>query len=395
MRETVIVAATRTAVGRANKGTTRNTRPEAMTVAVIQELLRQTEGKLDPAQIDDVILGCSFPESSQGLNPARVHGLIAGLPPTVPGQTIIRMCSSGLQSIAIGAERIIANGADIIIAGGLEMMSAVPMTGYRLSVDLGAAESYPEIYIGMGMTAENVSEEFNVNREDQDLFAYNSHMKAAKAWEANLFEKQIVPVEFEEVYLGEDGKPVREKVIFKKDEHLRADTTPEILSKLRPVFKNGGTVTAGNSSPLSDGAAGVILMEGSKAAQLDLTPLARFVSFNVAGVRPEVMGIGPIFAIPRVMERTSLKIQDMDLIELNEAFAAQSLAVIRELELNTEILNVNGGAIALGHPLGCTGAKLTVQIINELQRRKVKYGLVTMCVGGGMGAAGIFENLIL
>jgi acetyl-CoA acyltransferase len=395
MREAVIVAATRTAVGRANKGTTRNTRPEAMTVAVIQELLRQTEGKLDPAQIDDVILGCSFPESSQGLNPARVHSLIAGLPPSVPGQTVIRMCSSGLQSIAIGAERIIANGADIILAGGLEMMSAVPMTGYRLSVDLGAAESYPEIYIGMGMTAENVAEEFNVNREDQDLFAYKSHMKAARAWKEGIFEKEIVPVEFEEVYLGEDNKPVREKVIFKRDEHLRADTTPEILNKLKPVFKKGGTVTAGNSSPLSDGMAGVILMEGAKAAQLGLTPLVRFVGFNVAGVRPEVMGIGPIAAVPRVMERTGMKIEDMDLIELNEAFAAQSLAVIRELEFDPEILNVNGGAIALGHPLGCTGAKLTVQITNELQRRKAKYGLVTMCVGGGMGAAGIFENLVM
>jgi acetyl-CoA acyltransferase len=395
MREAVIVAATRTAVGRANKGTTRNTRPEAMTVAVIQELLRQTEGKLDPAQIDDVILGCSFPESSQGLNPARVSALIAGLPPSVPGQTIIRMCSSGLQSIAIGAERIIANGADIILAGGLEMMSAVPMTGYRLSVHLGAAESYPEIYIGMGMTAEHVAEEFDVNREDQDLFAYNSHMKAARAWEENIFEKEIVPVEFEEVHLGEDNKLVREKVTFKRDEHLRAETTTEILSKLRPVFKKGGTVTAGNSSPLSDGAAGVIIMEGDKAAQLGLTPLARFAGFNVAGVRPEVMGIGPIAAVPRVMERTGMKIEDMDVIELNEAFAAQSLAVIRELEFNQEILNVNGGAIALGHPLGCTGAKLTVQIINELHRRKAKYGLVTMCIGGGMGAAGIFENLVL
>ena len=314
MREAVIVAATRTAVGRAQKGTTRNTRPEAMTVAVLQELLSQTDGKLDPAQIDDVILGCSFPESSQGLNPARVHALIAGFPPSVPGQTIIRMCSSGLQSIAIGAERIIANVADIIIAGGLEMMSAIPMTGYRLSVDLGAAESYPEIYIGMGLTAEHVSEEFNVNREDQDLFAYNSHMKAARAQEEGIFEKEIVPVEFEEVYLGEDGEMIREKVIFKRDEHLRADTTPEILSKLRPVFKNGGTVTAGNSSPLSDGAAGVIIMEAAKAAELGLTPLVRFVGFNVAGVRPEVMGIGPVAAVPRVMERTGMRIEDMVLI---------------------------------------------------------------------------------
>ncbi len=395
MREAVIVAATRTAVGRSKKGTTRNTRPEAMTVAVIQELLRQTDGKLDPAQIDDVIFGCSMPEGSQGLNIARVSALIAGLPPDVPGLTVNRMCSSGLQSIAIGAERIIANGADVILAGGVEMMSAVPMTGFRISVDPGAAVNYPEIYMGMGMTAEHVAEEFNINREDQDLFAYKSHMKAAKAWAENIFEKEIVPVEFEEVFLGNDGKPVREKIIFKKDEHLRADTTPEILSKLRPVFKKNGTVTAGNSSPLSDGAAGVIVMEGAKAAQLGLTPLARFISFNVGGVRPEIMGVGPIVAIPRVMERTGMKLDDMDLIELNEAFAAQSLAVVRELEINTELLNVNGGAIALGHPLGCTGAKLTVQIINELQRRKAKYGLVTMCIGGGMGAAGIFENLIL
>jgi acetyl-CoA acyltransferase len=395
MREAVIVAATRTAVGRSKKGTTRNTRPEAMTVAVIQELLRQTEGKLDPAQIDDVILGCSMPEGPQGLNIARVSALIAGLPPDVPGQTVNRMCSSGLQSIAIGAERIIANGADVILAGGVEMMSAVPMTGFRISVDPGAAETYPEIYMGMGMTAEHVAEEFNVNREDQDLFAYNSHIKAANAWGENKFEKEIVPVEFEEVYLGDDGKPVSEKVIFKKDEHLRADTTPEILGKLRPVFKKDGTVTAGNSSPLSDGAAGVIVMEAAKAAQLGLTPLARFVGFNVGGVRPEIMGVGPIVAIPRVMERTGMKLDDMDLIELNEAFAAQSLAVVRELEINTELLNVNGGGIALGHPLGCTGAKLTVQIINELQRRKAKYGLVTMCIGGGMGGAGIFENLIM
>jgi acetyl-CoA acyltransferase len=394
MREAVIVAATRTAVGRSKKGTTRNTRPEAMTVAVIKELVRQTEGKLDPAQVDDVILGCSFPESSQGLNIARVSALIAGLPVNVPGQTVNRMCSSGLQAIAIGAERIIANGADVILAGGVEMMSAIPMTGYRLSVDLGAAETYPEIYMGMGMTAEHVAEEFNVKREDQDLFAYNSHMKAARAWEAEIFKEGIVPVEFEEVYVDAQGNQVREKVIFQRDEHLRADTTPEILGKLKPVFKKDGTVTAGNSSPLSDGAAGVIVMEASKAMQLGLTPLARFVGYNVGGVRPEVMGIGPIVAVPRVMARTGLKIEDMDLIELNEAFASQSLAVIRELGFNPDILNVNGGAIALGHPLGCTGAKLTVQILNELQRRKAKYGLVTMCIGGGMGGAGIFENFV-
>jgi len=395
MREAVVVAATRTAVGRSKRGMTKNTRPEAMIVAVIKELLRQTEGKLDPVRIDDVVLGCAFPEGSQGLNFARIVAGKAGLPVQVPGQTINRFCSSGLQAIAIAAERIIANGADIVLAGGIESMSYVPMTGHHLSVDLDLAENYPEIYIGMGLTAERVAQEFNVSREEQDLFAYNSQMKAAKAWDAGVLQEEIVPVEFEEVYVTSDGKQVREEVLFKKEEHIRPETTPEILAKLRPAFKKDGTVTAGNSSPLSDGAAGVILMEGAAAAKLGLIPMARFAGFNVAGVRPEVMGIGPMAAVPRVMARTGMKLEDMDLIELNEAFAVQSLAVIRELKLNTEILNVNGGAIALGHPLGCTGAKLTVQILNELRRRKGKYGLVTMCIGGGMGAAGIFENLML
>lgn len=395
MREAVVVAATRTAVGRSKRGMTKNTRPETMIVTVIKELLRQTEGKLDPVRIDDVVLGCAFPEGSQGINFARIVAGMAGLPVDVPGQTVNRFCSSGLQSIAIAAERIIANGADIILAGGIESMSSVPMTGHHLSTNLALAESYPEIYMGMGLTAEQVAEEFHISREDQDQFAYNSHMKAVRAWDAGVLQEEIVPVEFEEVYVTSDGKQVREKVIFQKEEHIRSDTTPEALAKLRPSFKKGGTVTPGNSSPLSDGAAGVILMEGATAAKSGLKPLARFVGFNVAGVRPEVMGIGPVAAVPRVMARTGMKLEDIDLIELNEAFAVQSLAVIRELKLNTEILNVNGGAIALGHPLGCTGAKLTVQILNELRRRKGKYGLVTMCIGGGMGAAGIFENLML
>lgn len=395
MREAVIVAAARTAVGRAKRGTTKNTRPEAMTVAVIKELLRQTEGKLDPAQVDDVVMGCAFPEGSQGLNFARVVAGKAGFPVSVPGQTINRFCSSGLQAIAIGAERIIANGADIVLAGGIESMSYVPMTGHHLSVDLDLAVNYPKIYMGMGLTAERVVEEFQISREEQDMFAYQSHMKAVKAWEAGIFQEEIVPVEFEEVHVDESGKQVRKKVIFEKEEHIRSDTTPEALAKLRPSFKKGGSVTPGNSSPLSDGAAAVIVMEGATAAKLGLKPMARFISFNVAGVRPEVMGIGPMAAVPRVMARSGMKLEEMDLIELNEAFAVQSLAVIRELGLNTEILNVNGGAIALGHPLGCSGAKLTVQILNELRRRKGKYGLVTMCIGGGMGAAGIFENLML
>lgn len=393
MREAVIVAATRTAVGRSKKGTTRNARIDEMMKTVILELLRQTEGKLDPAQIDDVSIGCAMPEGSQGLNVARTISLMAGLPVEVPAQTINRFCSSGIQSIAIGAERIIANGADVVLAGGIESMSSVPMSGHHLSLNLGVVESYPEAYISMGQTAERVAEEFDVTREVQDEFAYHSHMKAVKAWDAGVFEDEIVPFEFEEVYVGPDGKQVREQVVFKKDEHMRPETTVEALGKLRPVFKNGGTVTAGNSSPLSDGAAGVILMEAGKAAELGLEPIVRFVGFNVGGVRPEIMGIGPVVAVPRVLDRTGVKLDDIEVIELNEAFASQSVAVMRELELDPERVNINGGAIALGHPLGCTGAKLTVQAINEMKRRKAKYGLVTMCIGGGMGAAGIFENL--
>lgn len=393
MREAVIVASTRTAVGRSHKGTTRNARIDEMMKTVVLELLRQTDGKLDPALVDDVTIGCAMPEGSQGLNIARTISLMSGLPVEVPAQTINRFCSSGLQAIAIGAERIIANGADIVIAGGIESMSSVPMSGHHLSLNLGVVETYPQAYISMGQTAEHVAEEFNVTREAQDEFAYHSHMKAVKAWESGVFDEQIVPFEFEEVYLGPDGKQVREKIVFKKDEHMRPETTIEILSKLRPVFKNGGTVTAGNSSPLSDGAAGVILMEAGKAAELGLDPLVRFVGFNVAGVRPEIMGVGPIAAVPRVLDRTGMKLDDFEVIELNEAFASQSIAVIRDLEMNPEIVNINGGAIALGHPLGCTGAKLTVQAIDEMKRRKAKFGLVTMCIGGGMGAAGIFENL--
>ncbi|PJF44157.1 MAG: acetyl-CoA C-acyltransferase [Phototrophicales bacterium] len=392
MREAVIVAATRTAVGKAKRGTTRNVRSDDMAAVVIKELLRQTEGKLDPAEIDDIIIGCAMPEGPQGLNFARTIGVLAGLPVDVSAQTVNRFCASGLQTIATAAERIIANGADIIIAGGAETMSLVPMTGFRLSPNPDLIDEYPEVYMGMGLTAERVAEEFGVSREDQDAFALQSHQRAAKAVSEGRFADQIVPFTFTEVeYI--DGERVETTVVFDHDEHLRPDTTLEALSKLKPVFKEGGTVTAGNSSPLSDGAAGVIIMEASVAARLGLQPLARFVGFASAGVRPEIMGIGPIKAIPKVLERTGLSQDDIELIELNEAFASQSLAVIRELELNPEIVNVNGGAIALGHPLGCTGSKLTVQLIHEMKRRNSKYGMVTMCVGGGQGAAGIFENL--
>ncbi|GAB4407678.1 MAG: thiolase family protein [Anaerolineae bacterium] len=392
MREAVIVAMARTAVGRAKKGTTRSTRPEVLLRAIIAELLRQTAGKLDPAQLDDVIIGCAMPEGAQGLNVARIVALSAGLPVNVPAQTVNRFCSSGLQTIAIAAERIIANGADAILAGGVETMSLVPMTGFRLSPDLDTVRQQPQIYMGMGLTAEHVAEQYAISREDQDKFAYHSHMKAAAAVDAGKFAEEIVPVQFEQVTLV-DGQRHTETVTFDTDEHLRRDTTLDALAKLKPVFKQNGTVTAGNSSPLSDGAAGVIVMEAGMAARLGLTPIARFVGFNVAGVPPEIMGIGPVAAVPRVLQRTGLSLADLDLIELNEAFAAQSLAVMRALDLNPDVVNVNGGAIALGHPLGCTGAKLTVQLLHELRRRGGRYGMVTMCIGGGQGAAGIFERV--
>jgi len=392
-REAVIVAAARTAVGRAKKGITRNLRPEDMAVAVIQDLLGRVEGKLDPARIDDVILGCAYPEGAQGLNVARSIGIRAGLPVSVPAQTINRFCSSGLQSIAMGAERIIANGADIVIAGGVESMSAVPMTGYHLSLDPWLVENNPEVYMSMGLTAERVAEEFSISREDQDEFAFHSHRKAAAAVDAGKFEDEIVPIEFEQVWVEADGTRMREQMIFQADEHLRPDTTLNGLAGLKPVFKREGTVTAGNSSPLSDGAAAVLVMEAGTAVELGIEPMARFVGFSAAGVRPEIMGIGPVKAVPKLLSRTGLQLTDIDLVELNEAFASQSVAVMRELEFDPELLNPNGGAIALGHPLGCTGAKLTTQLLYEMRRRGSRYGLVTMCIGGGMGAAGIFENL--
>lgn len=393
MREAVIVAGIRTAVGKSHRGTTRNTRSDEMAAAVIGSLLDQTHGKLDPAEIDDVIMGCAYPEGAQGLNFARVISLRAGLPVDVPAMTLNRFCSSGLQAISMAAERIIANSADIVIAGGAETMSLVPRGGVRRSPNPYLMENYPEVYIAMGYTAEHVADEYNITREDMDQFAYESHQKAACALDAGIFAQEIIPVDIEETEVSKDGKSVTTRAVFNQDEHLRRDTKVEGLAKLKPAFKEGGRVTAGNSSPLSDGAAGVIVMEASKAAQLGLKPLARFVGFSVAGVRPEVMGIGPINAVPKVLKRTQIKLDEIDLIELNEAFASQSLAVIRTLEMNPERVNVNGGAIALGHPLGCTGAKLTVQLLNEMRRRSSKYGMVTMCVGGGMGAAGIFENL--
>ncbi len=392
-REAVIVAACRTPVGRAVKGTTRDVRADEMAASVVVELLRRAEGKIDPAEIDDVIFGCAFPEGDQGLNLARPISLRAGLPAEVPAMTINRFCSSGLQAIAIAAERVLADGADIIIAGGVESMSAVPMTGFAFSPNPWLAENRPGVYLGMGLTAERVAEEYEVTRPAQDEFAYHSHRKGAEAVAAGRFGEQILPIEFEEVRLDDRGSIVRKHRRLEADEHLRPDTTVEGLARLRPVFKDRGTVTAGNSSPLSDGAAGVIVMDGRRAAALGLVPMARFAGFTAAGVRPEVMGIGPVVAIPRLLKRKGISQAEIELIELNEAFASQAVAVVRQLDLNPEIVNVNGGAIALGHPLGCTGAKLTTQLLYEMKRRKSRLGMVSMCIGGGMGAAGLFENL--
>jgi len=393
MREAVIVAISRTAVGKAMRGSAKNARSDEMAAAVVKDLMRQTDGELDPADIDDVIIGCAMPEGSQGMNFARVIALRAGLPVETPGQTVNRFCSSGLQTIALAASGIIANQADAVIAGGAESMSAVPMSGHRFSPNPHLALHEPNVYMSMGLTAERVVSEFGINRRDMDEFACHSHRKAAAAADAGKFAEEIVPFAWQETVIGADGMPATVSKVIDADEHLRRETTMAALAALQPAFKPQGSVTAGNSSPLSDGAAAVIVMERGKAEALGLEPLARLVGFAVAGVRPEIMGVGPIKAVPKVLKRCGLTLDDIDLIELNEAFASQSLAVMRELELNPEIVNVNGGAIALGHPLGCTGAKLTVQIIHEMKRRRSRYGLVTMCIGGGMGAAGVFENL--
>lgn len=388
MTEAVIVAGARTAVGRAKRGTLKSFRAEDMAKAVVGAVWERV-GDLDKAIVDDIVIGCAFPEGSQGLNMARPVALHAGFPNSVPAMTVNRFCSSGLQTIAQSCERIIAGGADIIIAGGVESMSMVPMTGFRISPHPEMAVDMPEVYVSMGQTAENVVKQYDISREDMDEFAYHSHMKAAKAQDDDLFKEETVPLEVTTV--TREGEST---VTFDKEELIRPETTLEALAKLRPAFSPDGQVTAGNSSPLSDGAAVVVVMSDDKATELGLTPWMRFVGYSVVGVPPEIMGIGPMKAVPKVLDRYGVKLKDIDLIELNEAFASQSLAVIRNLDLNTDILNVNGGAIALGHPLGCTGAKLTVQIMHEAKRRKSKYVMVTMCIGGGMGAAGIFENLL-
>ncbi len=392
MNEAVIVAAARTPTGKANKGSLRFTPPDTLGGEVIKSLLERAPN-LRPEMIDDVILGCAFPEAAQGLNVARQAAALGGLPPSVPAATVNRFCSSGLQAISQAAERIMVGAADAIIAGGVESMSLVPMGGYVVHPNADLVENYPEIYINMGLTAENVAEKYNVSREDQDAFAYRSHRRAIKGWEEGHFDEQIAPVHIKEKQVTAGGEVEEEEFLFDRDEGPRPGTSKEILAKLKPVFKQGGTVTAGNASQMNDAASAVIVMSREKAEELELEPMARYVGFAIAGVPPEIMGIGPVEAVPKVLEQTGIEQLDIDLVELNEAFAAQSLAVIRELGLDEEMVNINGGAIAMGHPLGCTGAKLTTQILYDLKRLKKRYGLVTMCVGGGMGGAGIFENL--
>jgi acetyl-CoA acyltransferase len=391
-RDPVIVAAARTAVGKAKRGSLATVRPDDMAVAVIKHLLERVEA-LKPEEVNDVILGCAFPEGEQGLNMSRLVALRAGLPVSVPAETINRFCSSGMQSIAHAAFGVMAGQMDCAIAGGAESMTMVPMTGLKFSPNPYLAADWPGAYLGMGLTAENVADKYGISRADQDGFAYESHRKANRAVETGLFDPEIVPIQVDLVEYDKSGDIRKNSFSFKRDEGPRADTTPGALAKLKPAFKEGGTVTAGNSSQMSDGAAAVVIMSRAKADRLGQKPLVRFVAFGVGGVDPEFMGIGPIVAIPKALKLAGLQLADIGIIELNEAFAAQSLAVIRELGINPEIVNVNGGAIALGHPLGCTGAKLTTQLINEMKRRNVQYGMVSMCIGGGMGAAGIFENM--
>ena len=391
MNSAVIVSAVRTAVGKAPKGKLSATRPDDMAAIVMRAAIDRVPG-LRPEEVEDIYIGCAMPEAEQGMNVARVAAFRAGLPYTVPAMTLNRFCSSGLQSIAFAADRILSGAANCILAGGTESMSMIPMGGHKIAPNPALIESDPDTYLSMGLTAENLAREFGICREEQDAFALESHRKALAAIDAGRFKDEIVSLPVREVVLEQSRRTVRE-FNFATDEGPRRDTSMEALQNLKPAFKAEGTVTAGNASQMSDGAGAVIIMSEAKARAMGLQPLARFVAYATAGVRPEVMGIGPVEAIPKVLRQAGLKLEDMDLIELNEAFAVQALAVIRELGLDMSKLNVNGGAIALGHPLGCTGSKLTATLLHEMRRRGARYGMVTMCVGGGMGAAGIFERI--
>jgi len=390
MREAFIVAAARTPVGKAPNGKIRTVRPDDLAALAMQGALARVP-QLSVEQVEDVILGCAMPEGSQGMNIARIACQRAGFPDSVPGATVNRFCASGLEAIAIAAQRILSGMADVIVAGGTESMSQIPMGGFRISPNPRLVEKMPDAYLSMGLTAENVATKYGVSRQDADAFAYQSHQKAVAALEAGRFKAECVPVPVREVTLNEKGKRQVTESSFEADEGPRRDTSLEKLATLKPAFNPKGTVTAGNASQRSDGAAAVVVMSGEKVKALGLKPLARFVTYAVAGVPPEIMGIGPLHAIPKALKQAGLKIEDIDLIELNEAFACQALCVIRQCPLPAERVNVNGGAVALGHPLGATGAKLTVSILHELKRRNGRYGMVTMCIGGGMGGAGIFE----
>ncbi|REJ10068.1 acetyl-CoA C-acetyltransferase [Halobacillus trueperi] len=389
MREAVIVSGARTPVGRAKKGSLAHTRPDDLAALTIKETLKRANNY--EGNIDDVIIGCAMPEAEQGMNMARNIAGLAGLHHKVPAITVNRYCSSGLQSIAYASEKIMLGHSDTAIAGGAESMSLIPMGGHVIKPNIQLVENAPEYYMSMGHTAEEVANRFEISRADQDAFAVQSHERAARAIQEGKFEDEIVPVEVTNRELGKDNKIKESKTLFSMDEGVRAGTTPDVLGKLKPAFSTTGSVTAGNSSQMSDGAAAVMVMDREKAEAEGLTPLVKFRSFAVAGVEPEIMGVGPIEAVPKALRMAGLSLSDIGLFELNEAFASQSLRVIRELGLDEEKVNVNGGAIALGHPLGCTGTKLTLSLIHEMKRRNEQFGVVTMCIGGGMGAAGVFE----
>jgi acetyl-CoA acyltransferase len=393
MKETYIVSTVRTAVGKAPRGTLHNMRPDDMAAVVVKEAIARVKN-LEAAHIDDLIIGCAFPEAEQGFNLGRVIAQRAGLPDSVAGVTVNRFCSSGLQTIAMATQAIMAGHAEVIIAGGAESMSLIPMGGHYLAPNPEMITEFPKAYCTMGITAENVAKLYHISREEQDVFALRSHQRAFAAITQSRFgEETVALTQQKTLYL--DGKPQFIEKVFQIDEGPRADTSLEALAKLQPVFRLGGSVTAGNSSQMSDGAAATVVMSSRMVRELGVQPLGKLLGFAVAGVPPEIMGIGPVAAVPKVLQQVGLTLDDIGLIELNEAFAAQSLAVIHKLGLNEEIVNVNGGAIALGHPLGCTGAKLTATLFHEMKRRGIRYGLVTMCIGGGMGAAGVFENLML
>lgn len=391
MKEAVIASVCRTPVGKAPRGTLRAMRPDDLGGLAIGEALRRVP-KLEPAEVEDVILGCAMPEAEQGMNVARIAALRAGVPESASAVTVNRFCASGLQTIAQAAERILVGAAEVIVAGGTESMSLIPMGGHKVAPNPHLLETYPDAYLSMGLTAENLARKHEISREQQDEFSFGSHQKAVAAIDAGRFKEETVPVEV--VYRTLDnGRAREERINFETDEGPRRDTSAQALAKLKPAFHAKGTITAGNSSQMSDGAAAAVVMSADRARQLGIKPLGRFVAYATAGVRPEEMGIGPALAIPKALKLAGLKLEDIELVELNEAFAAQVLSVLRLIELDPARLNVNGGAVALGHPLGCTGAKLTATLLYEMQRRKARYGMVTMCVGGGMGAAGIFERL--